>query len=209
MFINVRVCEHLGLGFKRIEDKSCRQVAFCKRRKGLMKKAKELSILCDVDVGAVIISNRGRLHDFSSTNSLTGILQRYEGHVESEKEISEEIKVAEQSKYSSMKMGELLQTTERQLEEPNADSLPVTDLIHLEKELQTTLMQIRSRKTHLLLEYVKGLHEREKMLREENKLLERAWIKKNINVNEISMDFTDLPPPHILCGQERVTLDFL
>ncbi|XP_047257076.1 truncated transcription factor CAULIFLOWER D isoform X8 [Capsicum annuum] len=183
MFINVRVCEHLGLGFKRIEDKSCRQVAFCKRRKGLMKKAKELSILCDVDVGAVIISNRGRLHDFSSTNSLTGILQRYEGHVESEKEISEEIKVAEQSKYSSMKMGELLQTTERQLEEPNADSLPVTDLIHLEKELQTTLMQIRSRK--------------------------RAWIKKNINVNEISMDFTDLPPPHILCGQERVTLDFL
>ncbi|XP_047257074.1 agamous-like MADS-box protein AGL27 isoform X6 [Capsicum annuum] len=196
MFINVRVCEHLGLGFKRIEDKSCRQVAFCKRRKGLMKKAKELSILCDVDVGAVIISNRGRLHDFSSTNSLTGILQRYEGHVESEKEISEEIKVAE-SKYSSMKMGELLQTTERQLEEPNADSLPVTDLIHLEKELQTTLMQIRSRKTHLLLEYVKGLHER------------RAWIKKNINVNEISMDFTDLPPPHILCGQERVTLDFL
>ncbi|XP_047257073.1 truncated transcription factor CAULIFLOWER A isoform X5 [Capsicum annuum] len=197
MFINVRVCEHLGLGFKRIEDKSCRQVAFCKRRKGLMKKAKELSILCDVDVGAVIISNRGRLHDFSSTNSLTGILQRYEGHVESEKEISEEIKVAEQSKYSSMKMGELLQTTERQLEEPNADSLPVTDLIHLEKELQTTLMQIRSRK--------------EKMLREENKLLEvnRAWIKKNINVNEISMDFTDLPPPHILCGQERVTLDFL
>ncbi|PHU06740.1 hypothetical protein BC332_23229 [Capsicum chinense] len=36
--------------------------------------------------------------------------------------------------------------SQRQLEEPNADSLPVTDLIHLEKELQTTLMQIRSRK---------------------------------------------------------------
>ncbi|PHU06738.1 MADS-box transcription factor 21 [Capsicum chinense] len=53
---------------KRIEDKSCRQIAFCKRRKGLMKKARELSILCDVDVGVVIISNRGRLHEFSSTN---------------------------------------------------------------------------------------------------------------------------------------------
>ncbi|MCD9641013.1 MADS-box transcription factor 21 [Datura stramonium] len=53
---------------KRIEDKNCRQVAFCKRRKGLLKKAKELSILCDVDVAVVIISNRGKLHEFSSTN---------------------------------------------------------------------------------------------------------------------------------------------
>ncbi|WMV57166.1 hypothetical protein MTR67_050551 [Solanum verrucosum] len=53
---------------KRIQDKNCRQVAFCKRRKGLLKKAKEISILCDVDVAVVIISNRGRLHEFSSNN---------------------------------------------------------------------------------------------------------------------------------------------
>ncbi|KAG5573335.1 hypothetical protein H5410_063101 [Solanum commersonii] len=58
------------LEIKRIESKSNRQASFCKRRKGLMKKAKEISILCDVDVAAVIISNRGRLHEFSSTNSL-------------------------------------------------------------------------------------------------------------------------------------------
>ncbi|TMW91389.1 hypothetical protein EJD97_014406 [Solanum chilense] len=53
---------------KRIQDKNCRQVAFCKRRKGLLKKAKEISVLCDVDVAVVIISNRGRLHEFSSNN---------------------------------------------------------------------------------------------------------------------------------------------
>ncbi|KAK4354679.1 hypothetical protein RND71_026873 [Anisodus tanguticus] len=55
---------------KRIQEKSCRQVAFCKRRKGLLKKAKEVSILCDVDVAAVIFSNSGRLYQFSSTNRL-------------------------------------------------------------------------------------------------------------------------------------------
>ncbi|KAM3289696.1 protein MADS AFFECTING FLOWERING 5-like [Capsicum chacoense] len=183
---------------KRIQDKNCRQVAFCKRRKGLMKKAKELSILCDVAVAVVIISNRGRLHEFSSTDSLTGILQRYESHVEAEKEISAEIQDAEHSKYSSMTTGELLQETERQLEE-NVDSIPVTDLIHLENELQTALVQITSRKTHLMLERIKGLHEKEKLLLEEKKQLENnmARMKKNRKVNETS----DLP-------QQRVTLNF-
>lgn len=35
---------------------------------------------------------------------------------------------------------------DRQLEETNADGFTVTDTIHLENELQTALMQIRSRK---------------------------------------------------------------
>ncbi|KAF3644907.1 putative agamous-like MADS-box protein AGL31-like, partial [Capsicum annuum] len=131
------------LEIKKIQDKNCRQVTFCKRRQGLMKKANELSILCDVDVGVVIISNKGtgRLHEFSNTNSVTGILQRYKSHIKEEKEIS-----GEHSKYSSMKIGELLQTTERQFEETNADGFAVTDLVHLENELQTALIQIRSTK---------------------------------------------------------------
>ncbi|MCD9641012.1 hypothetical protein HAX54_026824 [Datura stramonium] len=136
----------------------------------------------------------------------TGILQRYESHVKAEKEISAEIQVAEHSEYSSMTMGELLQTTERQLKETNADGVTVTDLIHLENELQTALIQTRSRKTHLMLESVKGLQEKEKLLRKENELLEDniAKMKKNRKVNEKS----DLPPPHIIRGQERVTLNF-
>ncbi|XP_049355613.1 truncated transcription factor CAULIFLOWER A-like [Solanum verrucosum] len=193
---------------KRIQDKNCRQVAFCKRRKGLLKKAKEISILCDVDVAVVIISNRGRLHEFSSNNSLSGMLQRYESHVDAEKEINAEIQVAEHSKYSGFTtMGELLQTTERQLEETNADGLTVTDLMHLENELQTALIKVRSRKTHLMLECAKDLHEKGKLLQEEKKQLEDniASIKKNTKVNEMS----DLPAPHIISGQQRVTLNFL
>ncbi|MCD9641016.1 hypothetical protein HAX54_026828 [Datura stramonium] len=138
---------------------------------------------------------------------MTGILQRYESHVKAEKESSAEIQVAEHSKCSSMRMEELLQTTKRQLKETNADDLTVTGLIPLEKELHATLTQIRSRKTHLMLESVKGLHEKEKQLLEEKKLLEdnMAKIKKNRTVSEMS----DLPPPRIICGQQRVTLNFL
>ncbi|KAK2969330.1 hypothetical protein RJ640_030871, partial [Escallonia rubra] len=51
---------------KRIEDKSSRQVTFSKRRGGLMKKARELSVLCGVDVGVVVFSCSGKLYDFCS-----------------------------------------------------------------------------------------------------------------------------------------------
>ncbi|KAF7123180.1 hypothetical protein RHSIM_Rhsim12G0097400 [Rhododendron simsii] len=44
-----------------IEDKNRRQVSFSKRRNCLMKKASELSVLCDVDIGLFIFSSRGRL----------------------------------------------------------------------------------------------------------------------------------------------------
>jgi hypothetical protein len=51
---------------KRIENKSSRQVTFSKRRNGLIKKAHELSVLCDVQVALLTFSNGGKLYEFSS-----------------------------------------------------------------------------------------------------------------------------------------------
>nr|KYP56721.1 Agamous-like MADS-box protein AGL9 isogeny [Cajanus cajan] len=53
---------------KRIENKINRQVTFAKRRNGLLKKAYELSVLCDAEVALIIFSNRGKLYEFSSTS---------------------------------------------------------------------------------------------------------------------------------------------
>lgn len=51
---------------KRIENAASRQVTFTKRRSGLLKKAHELSVLCDAQVAVIIFSQRGRLYEFSS-----------------------------------------------------------------------------------------------------------------------------------------------
>ncbi|KAL2559174.1 Developmental protein SEPALLATA 3 [Forsythia ovata] len=48
---------------KRIENKINRQVTFAKRRNGLLKKAYELSVLCDAEVALIIFSSRGKLYD--------------------------------------------------------------------------------------------------------------------------------------------------
>ena len=52
---------------KRIENNTSRQVTFCKRRNGLLKKAYELSVICDAE-GALISSSPAgvRLYEYSN-----------------------------------------------------------------------------------------------------------------------------------------------
>ncbi|XP_022768505.1 agamous-like MADS-box protein AGL21 [Durio zibethinus] len=61
---------------RRIDNSTNRQVTFSKRRNGLLKKAKELAILCDAEVGVMIFSSTGKLYDFSS-NSMRSVIERY------------------------------------------------------------------------------------------------------------------------------------
>ncbi|PIN01411.1 hypothetical protein CDL12_26080 [Handroanthus impetiginosus] len=62
------------IGMERIENASSRQVTFSKRRNGLLKKAYELSVRCDAEVALIIFSQKGRLHEFSSSNSIFTVL---------------------------------------------------------------------------------------------------------------------------------------
>ncbi|KAG6607497.1 Agamous-like MADS-box protein AGL11, partial [Cucurbita argyrosperma subsp. sororia] len=57
---------------KRIENTTNRQVTFCKRRNGLLKKAYELSVLCDAEVALIVFSSRGRLYEYSNNRHLMG-----------------------------------------------------------------------------------------------------------------------------------------
>ncbi|KAF8023188.1 hypothetical protein BT93_F0633 [Corymbia citriodora subsp. variegata] len=65
------------LQIKRIENTTNRQVTFSKRRNGLIKKAYELSVLCDVDVALIMFSPSGRLSFFSRDKSIEEVLGRY------------------------------------------------------------------------------------------------------------------------------------
>ncbi|MQL81505.1 hypothetical protein Taro_013965 [Colocasia esculenta] len=79
---------------KRIENRTSRQVTFSKRRAGLLKKAYELSVLCDAEVGLIILSPTGKTYQYSSheviftisflcstSNSMERIITRYRNTV--------------------------------------------------------------------------------------------------------------------------------
>lgn len=59
---------------KRIENTTNRQVTFCKRRNGLLKKAYELSVLCDAEVSLIVFSSRGRLYEYANNRFVYLIL---------------------------------------------------------------------------------------------------------------------------------------
>lgn len=56
---------------KRIENTTNRQVTFCKRRNGLLKKAYELSVLCDAEVALIVFSSRGRLYEYANNRLIS------------------------------------------------------------------------------------------------------------------------------------------
>ena len=58
---------------RRIENATSRQVTFSKRRNGLLKKAFELSVLCDAEVALIIFSPRGKLYEFASSRYVYNI----------------------------------------------------------------------------------------------------------------------------------------
>ncbi|KAJ1971950.1 hypothetical protein H4R34_005572 [Dimargaris verticillata] len=60
-----------------IADDRGRQVTFLKRKQGLMKKAYELSVLCDCQIALIIFTSNDKLVQFSSSPDIDPILLRY------------------------------------------------------------------------------------------------------------------------------------
>ncbi|KAE8683457.1 Floral homeotic protein GLOBOSA [Hibiscus syriacus] len=54
---------------KRIENSSNRQVTYSKRRNGIMKKAKEITVLCDAKVSLIIFASSGKMHEYCSPST--------------------------------------------------------------------------------------------------------------------------------------------
>ncbi|KAH6767439.1 AGAMOUS-like 6 [Perilla frutescens var. hirtella] len=143
---------------KRIENKINRQVTFSKRRNGLLKKAYELSVLCDAEVALIIFSSRGKLYEFGST-STARILERYHrccfnpqdnpAETETQSWYHEVSKL--KAKYES------LQRTQRHLLGEDLGPLSIKELQNLEKQLEGALAQARQRKTQILMEQMEEL----------------------------------------------------
>ncbi|KAK4269678.1 hypothetical protein QN277_022805 [Acacia crassicarpa] len=96
---------------KRIENGTNRQLTFSKRRNGLLKKAFELLVLCDVEVALIVFSAKGKLHEFSSS-SLKETIDRYHTYVKDTHVFEQNTQHLNQET-ASMKKIELLEASKR------------------------------------------------------------------------------------------------
>ncbi|NP_001171777.2 MADS-box transcription factor 8 [Zea mays] len=164
---------------KRIENKINRQVTFAKRRNGLLKKAYELSVLCDAEVALIVFSNRGKLYEFCSGPSITRTLERYEKNSYAGPDTAvqnKENELVQNSRNEYLKLKakvDNLQRTQRNLLGEDLGSLGVKELDQLEKQIDSSLSHIRSTRTQHMLDQLTDLQRREQMMCEANKCLRR------------------------------------
>ena len=68
-WLRVRAVGRKKVVIRPIPEGRKRQVTFMKRKQGLLKKAMELSILCQCEMAVVIFSHNGKLYDYGSTDT--------------------------------------------------------------------------------------------------------------------------------------------
>ncbi|KAH7835539.1 hypothetical protein Vadar_027064 [Vaccinium darrowii] len=193
---------------KRIENKINRQVTFAKRRNGLLKKAHELSVLCDAEVGLIIFSNRGKLFEFCSNHSnMLKTLERYQkcnyGAPEPNISAREALELSSQQEYLKLKARyEALQRSQRNLLGEDLGPLSSKELESLERQLDISLKHIRSTRTQFMLDQLTDLQRKEHALNEANKTLKhRLWGGDQVSLqwNPSAVDHVDYsrqPPQH-------------
>ncbi|KAJ6738343.1 SERUM RESPONSE FACTOR-like protein [Salix koriyanagi] len=167
----------LGRGkveIKRIENTTNRQVTFCKRRSGLLKKAYELSVLCDAEVALIVFSSRGRLYEYSN-DSVKSTIERYKkasadsSNTGSVSETNAQYYQQEAAKLRSQ-IGNLQNSNRHMLGEA-LSSLSVKELKSLEIRLEKGISRIRSKKNELLFAEIEYMQKREVDLHNNNHLL--------------------------------------
>uniref|UniRef100_A0ACD6A1S3 Uncharacterized protein n=2 Tax=Avena sativa TaxID=4498 RepID=A0ACD6A1S3_AVESA len=159
------------IAIERIDNVTNRQVTFSKRRRGLMKKARELAILCDADLALIVFSSTGRLYDYASSSGMNAIVQRYQEANEENCGVlnpTAEAKLWQREVTTLRQQVQKIQHNNRQLLGEELSGSNGRDLQHLQSQLEISLHSLRKRKEQLLAEEIQELSHKGFLIHKEN-----------------------------------------
>ncbi|KAM4088453.1 hypothetical protein ACJW30_07G071900 [Castanea mollissima] len=151
---------------KKIDNTTARQVTFSKRRRGLFKKAYELSTLCDAEIGLMVFSATGKLFEYASS-SMQQVIERHNLCPENlckMDQLSLELQLENGTSYAMLRK-EIEEKT-HELRKIRGEELPgmdIEELQRLEKELEG----------ERFLEEITALQQKGAQLMEENQRLKQ------------------------------------
>ncbi|XP_048537951.1 MADS-box transcription factor 16-like [Triticum urartu] len=135
---------------KRIQDATGRQVCYSKRRSGIMKKARELAVLCDAQVAVVVLSSTGKHHHFCSDGAdIKGIFDCYQ-QATGTSLWTEQYEEMQRTLSRLKDINRNLRTEIRQRMGEDLDALEFGELRGLEQSVDAALEVVRQRKYQVI-----------------------------------------------------------
>uniref|UniRef100_A0A0R0GU20 Uncharacterized protein n=2 Tax=Glycine max TaxID=3847 RepID=A0A0R0GU20_SOYBN len=147
---------------KKIDDVTARQVTFSKRKSGLFKKARELSLLCDAEIALIVFSPGGKLFDYGSS-SMQKVIERHILRSELNLEKLDQSCPTEQVRcnYADLNKEFADRTREmRQLNGEELQGLTLRELQKLEERLDSSLNRVYKAKVENFIKEIGILKEK-------------------------------------------------
>ncbi|XP_028797903.1 MADS-box transcription factor 23-like isoform X1 [Neltuma alba] len=179
------------IAIKRIDNSTNRQVTFSKRRSGLFKKARELAILCDAQVGVIVFSSTRKLYEYGSS-SLKSIIERYTKQIEEHHHplMNTDSEAKFWQREATILKHELqhLQELHRQLMGEQLSGLGINEVKNLENQLEMSLKRVQIKRDQILTDEIKELQQKGNHISQENvELYQRTQVisKENAELKKI------------------------
>ncbi|OAY58046.1 MADS-box protein AGL24 isoform X2 [Manihot esculenta] len=164
---------------KKIDNITARQVTFSKRRRGLFKKAEELSVLCDAEVALIIFSATGKLFEYCSS-STKDVIARYNLHSNNLDKLERpSLELELENSHRAHLNKEIAEKTQqlRQMMGENLQGLDIEELQQLEKLLEAGLSRVLETKGDKMMNEILMLEKKGAQLLEENKQLKEKMMR--------------------------------
>ncbi|CAA3024121.1 agamous-like MADS-box AGL12 [Olea europaea subsp. europaea] len=194
---------------KRIENPVHRQVTFCKRRAGLLKKAKELSVLCDAEIGVIIFSAHGKIYEQASKGTMQGLIERYmksNWGTQAEQVIKDKEVVDLKDEISKLKLEiDVLQKGIRFIYGGGNGSMTLDDMNVLEKHFELWMCHVRSAKMDIMFQEIQLLKNKEEILKAANEYLQDK-MNEQYGIDSIAPMLTDIEYPLMTNNQFPLTI---
>ncbi|ERN01839.1 floral homeotic protein PMADS 2 [Amborella trichopoda] len=177
---------------KRIESSTNRQVTFTKRRTGILKKAREISVLCDAKVSLVLFSSTGKMFEYctpsTSLKDMLGEYQRTSGNKlwdAQHEHLSAEVGMMK-------KENENMRVQLRHLMGEDLNSLTAGELNRLEDSLEVGIASVRAKQMEHIHSRTQMLKSNKQILEEQNKQLQYIMHQVDGNITELEQSYHHL-----------------
>ncbi|KAK8952479.1 MADS-box transcription factor 16 [Platanthera zijinensis] len=135
---------------KKIENPTNRQVTYSKRRAGIMKKAGELTVLCDAELSLIMFSSTGKFSEYCSPSADTKtVYDRYQ-QVSGVNLWSAQYEKMQNTLNHLKEINHGLRREIRQRMGEDLEELDIKELRGLEQNMDEALKLVRNRKYHVI-----------------------------------------------------------